>query len=312
MYYISIFDKIKYKVRKVYQMNEITRYKNELNTVPMRQWSSTEQNIFFSILTAFRDKGTQEIIFNSSQIKEMAEVSREQKGTYFIGLMKGVVKKVAGMVYFEETSKSFEAMTLFSSFKFSWSDDLEEYTLEVAVSPKFQYILNQLEENYTQFKIDEFIAIKSSYAKTLFRYIKQWRTVGHMGGFPDGEIPKDKLFEMLAVPKSVQSSGNFQKRVIKPIIEELSPFFDGLKIKPIKARKAGNPIIAYKVSWKQEHTGTYDPRKFDNDKKKKPTAGHAVPEWSSKPVDKATPEEIEVFEAYKEQRRKEHKGKNES
>ena len=74
-------------------------------------------------------------------------------------------------------------------------------------------------------------------------------------------------------------------------------------MKPVKARKAGNPIIAYKFTWKQEKTGTWKDDKYDteNGKLVKP-----APDWSnSKPPTKASEQERKDFEAYKEARRQE-------
>ena len=46
-------------------MNEIARYSNQLNTVPMRKWTAEEQNFFFAIITQARDKGTALLKFES-------------------------------------------------------------------------------------------------------------------------------------------------------------------------------------------------------------------------------------------------------
>lgn len=44
------------------------------------------------------------------------------------------------------------------------------------MNEEFEYILNKWNEgNWTQFMLDEFIHIKSTYSKTLFRLLKQWR-----------------------------------------------------------------------------------------------------------------------------------------
>lgn len=49
-------------------MNEITKYKNELNTVPMRQWSKEEMDFFFSILTKAKGQGTKLIKIQKSEL----------------------------------------------------------------------------------------------------------------------------------------------------------------------------------------------------------------------------------------------------
>lgn len=270
----------------------------------MRQWTPEEQNFFFAILTQVRDEGTELITFDKYQLQEFASYTQKHGGN-FRTTIKSLADKAFSLQYIEETSNSYKRFLLFQNFEAHWTADLSDMTLEVQVASKFKYIVNQLNANFTQFELKQFTNIRSTYAKTMFRHIKQWRTKGVIGGFPDGEIPKEQLFIMLDVPKSVQSTGNFQNRVLKPIIAELSPLFEGLKVKAIKARKAGNPIIAYKFTWKQEKTETWSDGKYDkeNGKTVKP-----APEWSkSKPPTKASEQERKDFEAYKEARRQAQK-----
>lgn len=285
-------------------MKEVTRYENTLNTVPMRQWTVEEQNIFFSILTQLRDEKQKEFIWNKSDLKEMSDFSARNNDRFEVTMTR-LLDKIVGIYYKERTSNSYAVMPLFGLLEAKWTDDKSDLTLKIAVSERFEYILNNLTENYTQLLLPEFLALRSSYAKTMYRHIKQWRTKGVIGGYPNGEIPKEELFILLDVPNSVKRPTNFNNRVLKPIINELSPLFEGLKVKAIKARKAGNPIIAYKFTWKQEKTETWSDGKYnkENGKTVKP-----APEWSkSKPPTKASEQERKDFEAYKEARRQAQK-----
>lgn len=259
-------------------MKEVTRYHNSLNTIPMRLWTTEEQNFFFAILTQIRDEGHEIITFDKFQLKEFADYTNKNAKD-FKKTMDSLADKLMTLRYREETSHSLKIMALFQSFETNWNDDYSDMSLEVQISNKFEYIVNQLKANFTQFELEQFTNLRSTYAKAMFRYIKQWRTKGRIGGFPDGEIPKKELFVMLDVPKSMQRADNFKNKVLKPILTELSPLFTGLKIKPIKARKAGNPIIAYKITWKPERTGEFVSGKFDKDKKQGKILKD-VPEWT--------------------------------
>lgn len=259
-------------------MKEITRYHNSLNTIPMRQWTAEEQNFFFAILTQIRDERAKTITFDKFQLKEFANYNNKNVKD-FKKTMDSLADKLMTLRYREETSHSLKIMMLFQSFEAKWNDEFSNMSLEVQIASKFEYIVNQLNANFTQFELEQFTNLRSTYAKTMFRHIKQWRTKGRIGGFPDGEIPKNDLFTMLDVPKSMQRADNFNAKVLKPILTELSPLFTGLKIKPIKARKAGNPIIAYKITWKPEHTGDFVQGKFDKDKKQGKILKD-IPEWT--------------------------------
>ena len=47
----------KYQNRKEVLMKEVTRYKNEMNTLSIGKWTAEEINFLFAILTQVRDEG---------------------------------------------------------------------------------------------------------------------------------------------------------------------------------------------------------------------------------------------------------------
>ena len=50
----------------------------------------------------------------------------------------------------------------------------------------------------------------------------------------------------------MQRPSNFNRQVLKPILDELSVYFIDLKVKPIKTKKRGTPIVAYEFTWKKK------------------------------------------------------------
>jgi plasmid replication initiation protein len=51
-------------------MKEVTRYKNEMNHIPMRRWTAEEMNFFFAVLTRMRDEGTHLIVMDKHELAE--------------------------------------------------------------------------------------------------------------------------------------------------------------------------------------------------------------------------------------------------
>ena len=49
--------------------NEIVKYHNDLNTIPMRKWTAEEMNFFFAILAKAKNKGTQLLVFDTDELK---------------------------------------------------------------------------------------------------------------------------------------------------------------------------------------------------------------------------------------------------
>lgn len=252
--------------------NEVVKYHNDLNTVVMRTWTSEEMNFFFAILTKAKEQGLKKLVFDTDELKQLASSSRKYRWEETVV---SAVKKIGQLTYFEQSEKKFRVMTLFELLEV----DLEKRIVEVKVSSNFDYILNKLETQFTRYELEEFTSIRSTYAKTMYRLLKQWRTVGKK------EFAIDDLKRILDMPSSYKSS-EIDRAVIKPIKEQLSPYFVDLKVKKIKSNKRGTPVLGYEFTWKKEVTEAYDPHKYDKPKNtpkkpsKKATKKSNVPKWS--------------------------------
>lgn len=259
--------------------NEVVRHHNDLNTVIMRKWTAEEMNFFFAILAKARDKGTSDLVFDKYQLAELANYSI-QHNKRFYDTMDNLANHISQLRYIERTSNSIEYMPLFTRFKVEWEKDLSDMQAKVSVSPHFEYILNKLSANFTQYELQEFTSIRSTYAKTAYRLLKQWRTVGRK------EFKKDEFKLLMDTPEYYQIS-DIDRLVIKPIKKQLSPYFVDLKVKKIKSNKRGTPVLGYEFTWKKEITEAYDPNKYDKPKaiakkpSKKANKKSNVPKWSN-------------------------------
>lgn len=235
-------------------MRTVTKYRNELNTVPMRRWTAEEQDFFFSVITEVRNQGTNLIQFKKNDLRLLASYT-DRNNSRFLHTLQSLEDKVFSMRYRELDSNSRVTMSLFQRFEIYWSDDFSEITLNVKVSDDFEYILNQIDAEFTQFELKQFTNIRSTYAKEMFKKLKQWRTIGKI------EYPIDEFRDMLQVPKSYRIT-DINQVVLKPIKEELKGSFKNLKVKPIKSNKRGTPVIAYEFTFEPERTGVWIEDKY--------------------------------------------------
>ena len=248
--------------------NEVVKYHNDLNTVVMRTWTAEEMNFFFAILTKAKEQGVKTLVFDTDELRKLASSSRRYR---WEETMTNAAKKIGQLTYFEQTNRKFRVMTLFEIFEV----DLEKCVVEVKVSSNFDYILNRLETQFTRYELTEFTSIRSTYAKTMYRLLKQWRKIGSK------EFKIDDLKRILDMPKGYKSS-EIDRAVIKPILTQLSPYFEDLKIKKIKSNKHGNPVLGYEFTWKPEKIEVYDSQKYQkkivarNNSKRESN----VPSWS--------------------------------
>lgn len=217
------------------------RYKNELNLVPMRNFDSVEMNLFFSICAKMKDKGLSKVQFTFEDLRELSAY-KPTSIKRFSDDLEDVYNKMLQLTYRTEEAGIREKFVLFTGYRI----DENNQTVDISVNPELAYIINELSSEFTKFELQEFTGIRSSYAKTMYRLLKQYRSTGFY------KVKIEDFREILSIPNSYQMS-DIDKQVLKPIKNELSEFFDSLKIKKIKARK-GNRIamIEFRFKEKQE------------------------------------------------------------
>ena len=230
---------------------EVVKHHNDLNSMIMRKWTSEEMNFFFSVLSKAREHGTTRLYFDTYELKELSNFSKKHNQRWE-DTMENVARKVTQLNYVEKTDYKIRAMTLFNWFEV----DLKDKTVEIELSNHFEYILNKLSANFTTYELAEFTAIRSTYAKTMYRLLKQWRTIGKK------EFKIEEFKVLLDMPKYYGPS-EIDRAIIKPTLQELSPFFKNLKVKKIKRNTRGNPVTGYLFTWQPEHTEPWLENKYD-------------------------------------------------
>ena len=215
------------------------RYKNELNLVPMRNFDSVEMNLFFSICAKMKDKSLSKVQFTFEDLRELSAY-KPTSIKRFSDDLEAVYNKMLQLTYRTEEAGIREKFVLFTGYRI----DENNQTVDISVNPELAYIINELSSEFTKFELQEFTGIRSSYAKTMYRLLKQYRSTGFY------KVKIEDFREILSIPNSYQMS-DIDKQVLKPIKNELSEFFDPLKIKKIKARK-GNRIAMIEFRFKEK------------------------------------------------------------
>lgn len=239
--------------RSFYMANEVVKYHNDLNTVPMRNWTAEEMDFFFSILAKVRDKGTDTFEFDTDELKKLSRFADKHQQRW-ADTMENVANKLSQFTYVERTTEKISVMTLFSQFDIYPKDR----KVAVRVSSNFDYIVNRISANFTTYELAEFTQIRSTYAKTVYRLLKQWRTVGKK------EFAIEDFKRLLDTPDYYGPS-HIDKNIIDPVKRELPTFFENLKVKKVKANTRGTPVTGYIFTWKSEKTGKWVENKYDID-----------------------------------------------
>lgn len=223
--------------------NEIVEYENRLNTVPLRRFNSREMNLFFSIASRVREHGTDEIELTFDQLKDMSKYT--QHGEQFVQDLNQTYHKLLSLNAMTDDGHTITAFVLFTQYEI----DRDNEVVRISVNPKFKGMFNEL-KHWTRFSLEQFANLKSTYSKSMFRLLKQWRTIGRR------EFTIEEFRTLLDVPASFAIS-DIDKRVLRYIKEELVVPFPGLAVKK-KYKGRGHKVIGYKFTWKPEANDAND------------------------------------------------------
>jgi plasmid replication initiation protein len=225
--------------------NELIKYDAELNTIPLKHFSPVEMNLFFSIVSRMRDKEDQVVRFSFDQLKELSNY-KPTANKRFLDDIQDTYQKLLGLAFSKvsKSGKRRQMFVMFTQFDINGEDDIPY--VDVQVHEMALPLLNNL-DTWVRYSLTEFRELKSGYAKTAFRLLKQFRTQGW------AEFTREDFFELMDIPKSYQKNlGEIDRTVLKPIKEELTPLFKGLTIRKKYGKGRGKPVIGYRFTWKAE------------------------------------------------------------
>ncbi|HFD1692319.1 TPA: replication initiation protein, partial [Enterococcus faecium] len=219
------------------------KYHHELNTIPLRKFTPVEMNLFFSIISRMREKGDKTVRFTFEQLKDLSNY-KATANTRFVDDLKSTYEKLL-QLRFGRTSRTGLSVEMFVLFtEFNINGDSKDPYVDIRIYEKALPLLNNLDE-WVRYSLQQFSELQSSYSKTMFRLLKQWRTVGKV------YFEKEDLHELLGIPKSYKQ-GDIDRAVFSPIKQELTPIFKGLSITKHHAKKRGRPVIGYTFTFKPE------------------------------------------------------------
>ena len=159
----------------------ITKYQNDMNLVPLKNFNAVEIDLFFAICTKLRDEGVNKVTYSFDNLKDLSNYSSRSRER-FINDLERVYDKMLRLTYTKRSGKSFEKFVLFTNYKLDADND----TLQISLNPSLEHILNNLTNNFTRFELQELTNIQSSYSKNMFRLLKQFLEIR--------DTPRDRWF----------------------------------------------------------------------------------------------------------------------
>ncbi|WP_434683369.1 replication initiation protein [Escherichia coli] len=247
---------------------ETVVYQNEMNLVPLRKFTSTEIDIFFSLCNKLKEQNMKELSIAFEELRHLSNYyHRSQKR--FVKDLEHVYDKMLSLTYTERSGLSFKKFVLFTGYEVN----VEAQQLIVSINPKLKHVLNEITADFTKFELKEMTHLKSTYSKNMFRLLKQYKHTGYF------KIHIDDFRERLDIPNSYRMT-HINQKVLTPIIKELGFIFTNLHINKIKARK-GRKIEYLEFTFDAEKRihSKRQPQVKETSKQKQFISREKTPQW---------------------------------
>ena len=255
-------------------------YDSSMNSLNFGTFKEKELDLFFSICYKMKNEGVNEVVLTFQELKELSNYTKNDLKR-FTSDLKGVYKKLLSITMEQETETEIHGFVLFTDYTIKKN----ERTVSIRVNDKYKYILNDIGK-YTKFDLMEFVELKSVYSKNMFKILKQYESNKQNEKW--FEIKMERLKELLNIPNSYKIS-HIDKVVLTPILEQLKPLFQGLKIEKIKR---GVKVDSLKFTWKSKKEKKEDIIEVQPVKRKKSALGEKELQEHEKNIQELEKKEI--------------------
>ena len=259
-------------------MSNLVVYKDEMNTVPLRNFNSKEMDLFFSICSKMRNKDLDIITFDFDELRELSDYKYTAYDR-FIQDIEGVYDKLIQLNIKIGTPREFTKFVLFTEYTVS----AEKETVTVQTNTRFKDILNNIFGSFTKFELEEFTNLRSSYSKTAYRLLKQFRQTGYY------IVQVDEFKRLFDIPDSYRMS-DIDRQILNQILSELTQYFKNLRINKLRGRGKRKRFIEH-IEFKFQAEGDIEKgEKLFRDKDTGEYYKRNIMDFTQEEVNKAFPE----------------------
>ena len=226
------------------EKKDIVKYRNEFNLTNINVMDKIEMDILFTICSKITENKVMEVELTFKQLEEKAFLTARDYSTIkSLKKIKSLADKITNIKFVIDKQHSFDMMPLFARFYASEEDE----KIYVKLNSEFARYLFDIPEKigFSRFELEQFIFLKSKYAKTLFRFLLQNYKGKWIVGFNDFKAIMD-------FPKSYGNGRvlDYTKKLFPEI--ESTGYFSDIEIDVTTFNKQGRPIkdviFSYKIN----------------------------------------------------------------
>jgi len=225
---------------KLAKKNELVTVVNDFIDLPLKNFTPSEMNLLTTFLAKCKNKKSNLVEMDFNEIRDISKyTSRNNKN--LIADIANTNNKLQTLKFAIQTEEgTLKQLVLFPTFEI----DPNKKTLSIKVNEDFMYILNDLEFEFTSYEAEIHNSLSSKFSKQAFKQLRRFKTTGKW------LITQEKFRELLDIPPKYRQT-DIDNRVLKPIMEELSPYFFDLEVdKTYKSVNRGRPSVSgYQFTW---------------------------------------------------------------
>ena len=247
------------KLIEVKKTNGLVKLNKEFLGIELGFLNKKELELLYILCLAYKERKVQSIKIHIKEIKElMSSGEKEVRKTDIQNYVETLHKRLSKVNI--RTNKSGISGTL-NLFEYVITDtrDFETgiVTIIAKVTDTAMNFFNNLEgkrKKYLRFLIEDAIKLKGKYSTLLLPHLIACSKSKEL------EITFENLEEILGIKGKYTRKTDFNKRILKPVVEELEIIFKDLKVKALKKNELDpRKITHYKFSW--SNNINYDDKK---------------------------------------------------
>ncbi len=215
---------------------EIKHHK-DFHKVQLQGLKVKERSIFMALCYKAMNQENNLLEFDVDEIAKISGYT-QQTGDNIYQYLRKTYRSLKDITIEIDKSNGFHDFVLFVGIQ-SFEDTGK---IHFKVNEDYRYLLNQVVKPFTIQDMLEYRQLDSGYSQLMYSILKEWE------GAKSIKLAIDDFRRKLGIPPNYQMC-DINKRILKTIMEELSPYFPNLKIEKFKN---GRSISHIKFSWSEK------------------------------------------------------------
>lgn len=211
------------------------RYRNYFANISLRGLTAAQMDILISFFAILKNRAEDTVEINLLEFKKMINYSSSSRKR-FIDDVKAVNRKLMCVEIFQITPdaecQELGGLALFTEYYFS-----PNYrSIFVRINRPYAFLINDAFSDFTKYPLDDFLSLKSVFAKILFMQLKRFRNTGFY------HFDMVKFRNVMQIPESYRMK-DIDRRILSPAMNELAGKFMDLRMEKVYGVKNGHRSV---------------------------------------------------------------------